>query len=129
MPFNDIVSGGIQSEYVATSEQPDTLYDLVGHYLNLMFNTCAYSTHFEFIAASHLFNIHINLTYAGTSYPSSPREPNSCNVLYDSVAQHYSSSVAGERYYCCIPGTQHRCTRRCLCPCATPLATSRRGTL
>ena len=26
-----------------------------------------------------------------TSYPSSPPEPNSCNVLYDPVTQHYST--------------------------------------
>ena len=91
MSFNDIISGGIQSEYVATLGQPDTLYTSVGHYLNLMSNANAYGTHIEITAANHLFNIDINVTFAGTSYPSTHPEPNSCNVLYDPISQHYNS--------------------------------------
>ena len=91
MSFNDIISGGIQSEYVATLGQPDTLYTSVGHYLNLMSNANAYGTHIEITAANHLFNIDTNVTFSGTSYPSTHPEPNSCNVLYDPISQHYNS--------------------------------------
>ena len=81
MSFGDVISGGIQSESVAARGQPDTLYDSMGHYVNIMSNAYAYGTHVEIIAANRLFNIDIDVTYAGTSYPSSPSEPNSCNVL------------------------------------------------
>ena len=91
MSFNDIISGGIQSESVATLGQPDTLYTSVGHYLNLMSNANAYATHIEITAANHLFNVDTNVTFSGTSYPSTPPEPNSCNVLYDPISQHYNS--------------------------------------
>ena len=74
-----------------TLEQPDTLYDSVGQYLDLMSDVHAYTTHIEITAANHLFNININLTYAGTSYPTTHPEPNSCNVLYDPVAQHFNT--------------------------------------
>ena len=73
MSFDDVISGGIQSKSVAARGQPDTLNDSVGHYLNLIPNAYAYGTHVEFIATNHLFNIDINVTYAGTSYPSAPR--------------------------------------------------------
>ena len=96
MSFNDIISGGIQSESVATLGQPDTLYTSVGHYLNLMSNANAYATHIEITAANHLFNIDTNVTFSGTSYPSTHPEPNSCNVLYDpslSTTTHSSTTV------------------------------------
>ena len=89
--FNDIISGGIQSESVATLGQPDTLYTSVGHYLNLMSNAYAYATHIEITTAYHLFNININVTFAGTDYSSTHPEPNSCNVLHDPIIQHYNS--------------------------------------
>ena len=90
MSFNDIISGGIQSESVATLGQPDTLYTSVGHYLNRMSNAYAYATHTEITAANHLFNI-INVTFAGANYPSTHSKQNSCDVLYDSITQHYNS--------------------------------------
>ena len=88
---NDIISGGLQSNSVATLGQSHTLYTSVGHYLNLMSNAYAYATHIEITAANHLFNININVTFADTNYPSTYPEPNSCNVLYDPITQHYSS--------------------------------------
>ena len=75
MSFNDIISGGIQSESVTTLDQPDTLYASVGHYLNPMSNAHAYATHIEITAANHIFNININVTFAGTNYPSTHPEP------------------------------------------------------
>ena len=91
MSFNDIISGGIQSESVATLGQPDTRYTTVGHYLSLMSNAFTYATHIEITAANHLFNININITFAGTIYRSTHPEPNSCNVLYGPITQHYNS--------------------------------------
>lgn len=71
--------------------EKSTHFDLVGHDLNPMSSAYAYGTHVEIVAAAHLFNIDINLIYAGKSYPSSPPETKSFNVLYDPVAQHYST--------------------------------------
>lgn len=70
---------------------PTHSYDSVGHYLNLTSNEYAYATHVQITAANHVFNITNNVIYAGASSPSTHPVPNSCNVLYNPVAQHYNT--------------------------------------
>ena len=93
MSFDHVISGGILSESVAARGQPDTLFDSVGHYLNLMCNAYAYGTHVEIFAATHLFNIDISVTYLCRYILSKLAPPNQirampCTIPSRSTAAH-----------------------------------------
>ena len=86
--FYQSIAAGINNEFIQIHGSPQLQYTSVQHYLQLMAHPAAYGTHNEIIAANHLYNLDIRITFLGHPYPQPPTA-NQLDVLYGN--EHYQT--------------------------------------